>query len=589
MPSLDEHAEDDGLRNGATARRVRPSEAPRSRHRHRARRGRGTAALATAAWPLAAVAVVALVAARAARRDIRSGEGRLAADALLSGSDGATSMSVLSPDGLGARLVAVYATVTRVFDRYDSLVFAGRELLLLVAVGSALLLWRTARRLGLGVPASTAAVLLAGLPSLLSPAALLDVPAQLAVPWLLLAAWLLAPGRPTRAARGVALAALGIATLLAPDVAVLLLSGLAAALATRATGPRRRWTGALVPVPVLVLVILLLPRWDPQPDAAAAGIGAVALAATTAGFVLAGALGAWSSDRVRVPSLALAVTALGALATYGRFSAAVVCLPVAALVTAAAADEEALRLPIGARRKLESAAAAGLAAGLLVAVVGLVRLPAQQPAADGDAALLGWIEGNLASGDRVVVPQPMWADLVQAGGNEAVLRLPGTGTAGDAPPAALTAMRGKPPADGLVLFRFDGAGSQPLVLVDPSPGVPTAAELARRRSLAAALLANPTTRTGPGAAAVLASAAVDQRLLSLLAALGARSAVGIRDFPRPDGEPDDGPPARRVLVDSLGGAPLPSGAPATERLSTGWTPSCRPSRPTPSTSPTAGS
>jgi hypothetical protein len=103
-------------------------------------------------------------------------------------------------------------------------------------------------------------------------------------------------------------------------------------------------------------------------------------------------------------------------------------------------------------------------------------------------------------------------------------------------------------------------------VVDASPGVPTPAELAHRQSLAAALLANPTTSTGPRAAAVLGSAQVDRRLLSLLAALGAQYGVGVQDFPLAEGEPDGGPPARRMLVDRVGEQPLVPGAPATERL-----------------------
>lgn len=551
--------------NGATARRGSRAEARRSRHRHRAQHRSGPAVLARAAWPLAAVALVALVALRAAQRDVRSGEGRLAADAfLLSGAEGATSAPVLSPEGLGALHLAVHATVTRAFDRYDSLLDAGRELLVLVAIGSALLLWRTARRLGLGVPASAAAVLLAGLPPLLSSAALLDVPAQFAVPWLLLAALLVAPGRSTRAARGVALVAVAVATLLAPDVALLLLAGVAAALVTGRTATRTRRSAALVAAPVLALVTLLLPRWDAQPDSAGLGVGAAALAA--AAFVLVGVLGAWSSDRVRVPAIALVVTAVGAIAVHGRLSGVVVCLPVAALVAAALADEEAFRLPAGARRNLGVAAAAALSAALVVAVVGLVRLPEQEPAAGGGAALLGWVEGNVPPDGRVVVPEEVWAELVHAGGDEDVLRLPGTGAGGNALSPVLTVVRGDPPEGGVVLSRFAGPGAEPVLLVDPSPGVPTVEELSRRESLAAALLANPTTSTGPRADAVLGSAEVDQRLLSLLAALAAQFGVGVRDFPLADGEPDDGPPARRVLLESLGGEPLAPGAAATERL-----------------------
>ena len=192
--------------DGPVAGRHPRADPPRARHRHRARHGLGADLIGRVAWPLAAVALVAVVGARAAQRAVRPDEGRLVADAfILSGTDGATAAPALSPDGLGALHVAVYATLTRTFDRHDTLVQAGRELLLIVAICSALLLWRTARRIGLRVPAAAAAVVLAGLPALLSAAALIDIPAQLAVPWLLLAAWLTASGQSTGTARAVAL------------------------------------------------------------------------------------------------------------------------------------------------------------------------------------------------------------------------------------------------------------------------------------------------------------------------------------------------------------------------------------------------
>jgi hypothetical protein len=539
------------------------ADLPRARHRHRARHGPGADLIGRVAWPLAAVALVAVVGARAAQRAVRPEEGSLVADAfILSRTDGATAAPALSPDGLGALHVAVYATLTRTFDRHDTLVQAGRELLLIVAICSALLLWRTARRIGLRVPAAAVAVVLAGLPALLSAAALIDIPAQLAVPWLLLAAWLTASGQSTGTARAVALAATVVATLLAPDVLLLVLAGGAAHLVTGRATLRGRLIAALVSVPVLVLVTLLLPRWDPQPDAF--WIGNAALAAAAVGFVLIGGLGAWMSDRLRVPAIALVATTLGAIVLSGRLSAVVVCLPLAALVTAALADELALRLPVGARRGLRIAAAAALASALVVAVVGLLRLPQAELPARDYRALVGWVEDNVPPGGRVVVPEQVWGELVHAGGDEDVVRLPGAG--GNALAPALTVVPGDPPDDGLVVARFDRAEGQPLLVVDPSPGVPTTEELARRQSLATALLANPTTRTGPPAASILGSAQVDQRLLSLLAALGAQYGVGVQDFPLAEGEPDEGPLARRVLVDALGGAPLPPGAAATERL-----------------------
>jgi hypothetical protein len=61
---------------------------------------------------------------------------------------------------------------------------------------------------------------------------------------------------------------------------------------------------------------------------------------------------------------------------------------------------------------------------------------------------------------------------------------------------------------------------------------------------------------------------VDQRLLSVLAALTARSGIGIAAFPVPRAAPDDGLPARRALLNSAGGEELRPGAAATDGLVT---------------------
>ena len=65
---------------------------------------------------------------------------------------------------------------------------------------------------------------------------------------------------------------------------------------------------------------------------------------------------------------------------------------------------------------------------------------------------------------------------------------------------------------------------------------------------------------------ILRSGEVDPRLISLLAALAAQFGVGIPDLPLADGEPREGPLARRALVDRIGEDPVLPGSPATERL-----------------------
>jgi len=59
---------------------------------------------------------------------------------------------------------------------------------------------------------------------------------------------------------------------------------------------------------------------------------------------------------------------------------------------------------------------------------------------------------------------------------------------------------------------------------------------------------------------VLQTADVDPRLLSVLAALAARSGVGIAAFPPPPHSPATGLLARNALVDATGGQPVGAGA-----------------------------
>ena len=124
----------------------------------------------------------------------------------------------------------------------------------------------------------------------------------------------------------------------------------------------------------------------------------------------------------------------------------------------------------------------------------------------------------------------------------------------------LTVTEGPAAPGSRVVARFGD-----LALVDPSPGTPTPEQLASRQALAQAVLANPTTRVAGDAAAVLRSADVDMRLLSLLAVLTAREGLAVAAFPRAEGAEG---PARDVLLTAVGSAPVGSGRPATEPLRT---------------------
>jgi len=227
-----------------------------------------------------------------------------------------------------------------------------------------------------------------------------------------------------------------------------------------------------------------------------------------------------------------------------------------------------------------------LALGLAVLVGGAGLLPAalgeddtraadpppaatsSAPAPDGGPGagpVAAWLDAALPEAADVAASAAVRRELTGAGVPSDRLRP----AEGGVPADALLAVVGTAPEGSRVVAGFDrpGDGSR-LLVVDPAPGEPTAEELARRQSLAQALLANPTTRADGAAGAVLRDAAVDQRLLSLLAAVTASDGVGIAAFPSLSGEEGTALLARRVLVDAVGGVPVPGDPAATDRLLT---------------------
>ena len=184
--------------------------------------------------------------------------------------------------------------------------------------------------------------------------------------------------------------------------------------------------------------------------------------------------------------------------------------------------------------------------------------PSAAPAPGTPAgALLEWAESELPDGTRLRSGGDVRGDLLTAGAPDELVTTEEPTGPGD---LVLTVIDGAPQPGGRVVARFG-----PLTVVDPSPGTPTPEQLDRRQALAEAVLANPTTRAPDEAAAVLRSADVDMRLMSLLAVLTAREGIGVAAFPRTDGAEG---PARTVLLATVGGAPVGTGEPATEPLRT---------------------
>jgi hypothetical protein len=207
----------------------------------------------------------------------------------------------------------------------------------------------------------------------------------------------------------------------------------------------------------------------------------------------------------------------------------------------------------------------------LVLVVGLAAtLLVVRPWARSDGALgsedpqlggvapdvLGWLTGEVPADTPVTASDDLRAAL----------------DAGDridpAAEGALQVVEGDPADGALVLARFATDDGTTLSVVDPDPVRPTTQQVERRQNLAAAVLANPVAGASGRAADRLRTGNVDARLLGLLAGLVTRMDVHVADLPPAPGEPDDGPPARRLLVDEAGGKRLEPGAAATEELVT---------------------
>ncbi len=225
----------------------------------------------------------------------------------------------------------------------------------------------------------------------------------------------------------------------------------------------------------------------------------------------------------------------------------------------------------------------GLLALVLAAVVGTAGLLARPSADDGVATPppppaadpappsptgpppAEWLPAALAPSAGLAASADVREELAAAGVPADRLRP----AEDEVRPGDLLAVTGTPPPGARVVARLgraDGGGE--LLVVDPRPGEPTAEQREARRSLGAALLANPTTTTDPAVAAALGSGEVDPRVLGLLAALAAREGVGVAGLPVLPGEEDAPTPARWVLVDAVGGAPVPGDPAATERLRT---------------------
>ncbi|GAB3362282.1 thioesterase domain-containing protein [Modestobacter lapidis] len=529
-----------------------------------------------ALWPLAALLVVGLAGARTVRGLPLPDDGALTAPAagLLRGT---SDLPLLSPEGLAAVHAAVYATVTRAFERHATLAGAGRELLLVLLLTSAALVWGTARRGGLGQPASAVAVLAFGAVPTLVPAHAVSTPAALGITWLLLGTWLAVGGRTPRAPWPVAGGAIALGTLLTPDVLLLGTAGLAAAVATgellgRGPATRRLAVGTGLAA-ATVAVRLLVARWDSQPQAPgrwAAGLPDLLL--VTAALLAVALLTVVVLPPLRTPAVALAATTLLAVAPpWGRLPALLLCLPVAALLLAAALEHVVGAAVVGhpgRRRTVRLVAVSTVGATAAVTVLLLAAAPRSDLGAAAHRQLVAWVQDQLPPDGRVSADATLRAELVHAGAAPSRV-----GVATDVQLAAtapgtteLRVESGDSPVDGAAVARFDPADGLPaLSVVHPDPAPPDPAAVERRRALARALLANPQTAAPGPVADVLSSGAVDPRLLSLLAGIGARFGVALDSLPVVPGE-EGRTLVRSAVITGIGGTVLADDPRRADRL-----------------------
>ncbi|MGY1842177.1 hypothetical protein [Modestobacter sp. SYSU DS0875] len=541
-------------------------------------------------WPLTALAVLAAVATwRLSAPRLPDDDALAAPAAVLLRGDG--DLALLSPEGLGALHTAVYATVTRAFARHDTLLAAERELLAVTLLVTGVLLWRTARRLGLGHAGSALAVLALAAAPAFAPLSAVASPSWLALPWLLLAAWLLLSGRPSPAAGTTAAVATLIGVLLAPDALVLLVVGGAAGAAARTPWHRGPGPGPTGPPAALglavggivagaVVVRLLVGAWHPQPgDPARWGAGTAGLVVLGVGLLAVGSLTVVRLPRLRGAGAALlAGTLLGVVPPGHRLPTLLTCLPLAALLTAVLLTGLADRLHTARPalgRTVRPAAAGALALLLLAALAGAFAAPRDDLGAPAHAQLADWAREQLPD-DAVLAADPrLAAELVHAG-IDADRLVPAGGPVAAAtggPPLRLQVITGDDPAgDARPLARFPAAPAPDdtapdhatVTVADPDPADPTPQQLAARRELGEALLASPATTAPPAAAELLRSGAVDPRVLTLLAGLAARFGVELAGLPPVPGELP-GVPVHQALLGSVGGEPLPDAA-AADRL-----------------------
>lgn len=521
---------------------------------------------------------------------------------------------------LGWIQLSLYAQLTGAFARYSIAVIAMREAMVVAALISVVLLWVLARRLGFSRPASAAAGLLFALSPLsvqFHRTVYLD---NVATPWLL-GALILALSRKNQLAAFAGSALMfGIAVL--SKETYLLALPLLVFLAVRSAAPETRRYTLAVAGSVLALVggsyvLLAAVKGEVVPRsgrvsllqgtlfqlASRKGSGSVfdpaSLADRTfsmwwqldAVFIVGGlvaAVGALALRRLRpfaVFTLAAAAVFLLRPGGYIPVPFVIMLLPFGALLIAGLGDW-AVRSLAARRRRARAIGVLMVAVLAAVAIVplwttqlrGFLLANIDRPMSQAQA----WIGQNVPRGDRLIVDDAMWVDLVRQGRQRsdviwyykldtdpAVQKQSPQGWRNSQYVVTTESMRTFPDgfpqvsraiANSVVVASY-GSGAQRVDIRQIQPQGIRAASSAAKASLqdavnaGTALAGNPRLSVGRDARNLLTGGRVDRRVMVALAAQAGIDTVTVSAFPLVPGETAS--VARRsVAISQLGGRPV---------------------------------
>ncbi len=512
---------------------------------------------------------------------------------------------------LGWIQIAGWTWLTDAFSRYDVAVMAGREAMVAAHVATAALLWLLARRLDLTRPAAAVAVAIFALSPLsvqFSRTVYLD---NVALPWLLAAFVLALSRRHQLVAFAGAAACFGVATL-SKETFLLALPFLAWSMWRSAHPETRRYTlsvaAALLTLVLGSYALFALVKGEVLPgqdrvslwegvlfqlvsrDSSGSVLDPTSEAGRTVGVwltldpvlpVLAGiaALALLASRRLRpLAVMLLALTAVVFKPGYLPVMYVIVLLPFAALVVAAAGD---LAVRRGRRWLTALVVVVALLAGAAATAAwsgqlrGLVRADLDRPMREAQS----WVTDNLDPGERILVDDAVWVDLVRGGlpredvvwyykadTDSDVVALAPNGwqdydyvlvtqalrrSAGTAPTVDQALANGTRTAvfgsgDTMVeVFRVDPRGAEEL-------GAATDRDERARTAAGQQLLENPALDLSPEAEALLRDGQVDSRVVSVLAKAATGRELRVSDFPAVFGE-DGQLPRRTVQLASVDG------------------------------------